>query len=696
MRRKVPLSALITAVLALVLATTAVLTWSGLQGARQTADELWHTSADSIARHTTAETLRVLEGAEPHAQVSASLIERGVLDPGDRTALLAYLEQSIDAHPTFSWLSWGDAHDGSFIGVYRVAPDQPLHRTVRTEEDGGTHYVVERRDPSGWHRIEDHTGVRHYDSRERPWFQVGAPLPRGQGAWVDSVPQPGPARRELRRAGARARDRRAARRVLRGLRDSAPVGVPRHPAHRQDRPRSPDRPQRRGHRPPRRQPRPRRHRRPARCGRPTPTPTPCSRAPGTPGSCRGAPSRSASTATSPRGHPFASAPRIGQAASVPWTVLTVVPCSELLGHAERQARRAIAFGAAAAVLALLLGLGLSRGLSREVAALRHALMRTARLDLADDGDLTSRASTIREVAEMGDATLSMRQGLRAFSRYVPHQLVRQVLASGREARLGAERRELTVLFSDIAGFTTVVESTPPDTVLAALGRYLDGMNIAIGGFGGTVCQYLGDGILAFWGAPEVLPDHAARACRGALAMQAHARRLLAEAEREGHPPLPTRIGIDTGEVMVGNIGASERFNYGILGDTVNTAARLEALNKVFGTRIVVGARTVELARAGFLFRPLDRVRVRGKQRTVVVHELLGERGADPALEAAVVAWEGGMAAYLDRRFAEAEAGFAAYLEVKPGDVHTLAMVARARSFREDPPGDEWDGVHDPN
>jgi adenylate cyclase len=688
-RRSLPLSALVTgAFLALILATTSVVAWSGLQGARQTVDELWTQIADSIARRTAAEALRFLEPAEPHAHLSAALLEGGTLDPLDHDQLLAYLEESIDAHPAFTWVSWGYAGDGAFLGVYRVGPGQPLHRTVRTQEDAGTHYVVQRRDEGGWVTIEDHTGVRHYDARDRPWYRAAAGRPGGDGTWVDpylfhnreqpgvsyAIPVHGPSgslvgvycvdfeMAPLSRFLATLRIGRTGRAYIVG-RDGEVIG---HPdgslvhlttdgrdlwdaaAH------------------------------------PDPMLSQAWRA----WTERGRPGEPYSF-----GRYLAVASPFGSA-TVPWTVLTVVPRQELLGHAERQAQRAIAFGALASVLALLLGVALSRGLSRGVTALERELLRTARLDLTDEGDPALGDSPIRELAEMGRATLQMKQGLRAFSRYVPHQLVRQVLASGREARLGAERRELTVLFSDIAGFTTVVESTPPDVVLAALGAYLDGMNEAIALHRGTVCQYLGDGIMAFWGAPEPMADHAARACRGALAMQANAQRLVSEAGDNGHPSLPTRIGLDTGEVMVGNIGASDRFNYGILGDTVNTAARLESLNKQYGTRIVVGARTAELAGDGFLFRPLDRVRVRGKQRPVVVHELLAEADdAGPELLAAVAAWGEAYEAYLERRFVEAKSGFEAFLRLSAGDVPALQLVARCEQYMADPPSPDWDGVH---
>ncbi len=268
-----------------------------------------------------------------------------------------------------------------------------------------------------------------------------------------------------------------------------------------------------------------------------------------------------------------------------------------------------------------------------------------------------------------------------------------MLAAGGDARLGAVRRELTVLFSDIGGFTTVVEGNEPEVVLAALGTYLDGMNDAVDGSRGTVCQYLGDGIMAFWGAPEPLVDHAVQACRGALAMQAHADRLLEEATQTGAPPLPTRMGINSGEVLVGNIGAHERFNYGILGDTVNATARMESLNKVYGTRILVGERTIALAGQTMAFRAVDRVLLKGKRHPTRVFELLGEAGAvSESMRACTEAYEAGLGLLASQRFTDALVCFQAAHVHRPGDGPSQLMEDRCRGFIAEPPPASWDGV----
>ncbi len=688
LRRGIPLSALITStMLVLIVATTGVVGWSGFIGARQSVDDLWRQLADSIAHRTTSETLRFLEDAEPHTLISADLIELGVLDPSDPEPFLAYLERASDAYPAFTWVSYGDQRTGTFLGVYRTEPGQPLQRTIRSQIDAHTtHYIIEQRTEAGWLHLEDHQGVRHYDPRKRPWYIAVVDRGRREGAWVGpylfhSREQPGvtysmPVRdpvddrlvgvicvdfemAPLSRYLAKLRVGRTGRAYVLTL-DGLVVG---HPQGQlvQMTSNGPDFWSAAEH------------------------PDPML-----------AQAFEAWKQRTDPWEPFAFGDYLAVATSfpedshVPWVVLIVVPSDDLLGHAAEQALRSAIFGILAMVLAVGLGLLLSRTVARSVDNLRGELLRISRLDLFGDPDLSS---AIRELNDMGQATVVMKQGLRAFARYVPHQLVRQLLESGQEARLGAERRELSVLFSDIAGFTTVVESTPPDRILSALGAYLDGMNRAIGEHRGTVCQYLGDGIMAFWGAPEHLLDHAERTCRGALAMQAHADALLERSRSGQAPPLPTRIGIDTGDVMVGNIGAHERFNYGILGDTVNTAARLEGLNKTYGTSIIAGERTVELAGEAILFRPLDRVLLKGKRRPVLVYEVVCARqDASEATLGALATWSEALTIYFSGAFAEALDAFTRFLRARPGDGPAQVMIARCEAYLHDPPSD-WDGVH---
>jgi adenylate cyclase len=245
-----------------------------------------------------------------------------------------------------------------------------------------------------------------------------------------------------------------------------------------------------------------------------------------------------------------------------------------------------------------------------------------------------------------------------------------------------------VYLSDLAGFTTLAEAKAPDELVHFLGEYLDDMSTIIADQRGTVDKYLGDGIMAFWGAPQPIADHAARACAAALRCQ----KRLGEYAARG-TPLHTRIGIATGDVLVGNIGSSERMNYTVMGDTANLASRLEGLNKQFGTSLMISEATFEAARAQIVARPLDVVAVKGKSRGVRVYELLAMT-SDQDVAAATLAADATSAldAYLARDFVGAIAACDRILGHTPDDKPALLLRGRAVAFSAAPPPVDWSGV----
>ncbi len=315
--------------------------------------------------------------------------------------------------------------------------------------------------------------------------------------------------------------------------------------------------------------------------------------------------------------------RLGGDVSLPSVATIVVPEDDLVGH----------FGplslAGLGLLALLAALGVVAALwisARVAAPLRRLADDLGRVAVFDLGGARPEATRIAEVAVLSDAAERMKSSLRSFARYVPTDLVRQLLAAGQEARLGGELRTLTLFFSDVAGFTSEAERLPPTELVAALGGYLEVVVQALRRAGATVDKFVGDGVVAFFNAPAADPDHAASACRAALAVQAALAQARERWAGEGRPLFPTRIGLNTAEVVVGNLGTSERFAYTVIGDGVNLAARLEALNKVYGTSILASRPTREAAGPGFRWRHVDRVAVRGRSAEDDVFELLGEEG----------------------------------------------------------------------
>ena len=207
---------------------------------------------------------------------------------------------------------------------------------------------------------------------------------------------------------------------------------------------------------------------------------------------------------------------------------------------------------------------------------------------------------------------------RAFAQYVPAEVVNRLIERPELLELGGEERELTLLFADLANFTTMSEKLAPRAVVAVLGKYFDAMSTVIYRHSGTVDKYIGDGIMAFWGAP--LPDdrHAERALRAAIDMQDQFRKLARRLERKGTPVMSMRIGIHTGNVIVGNVGSRARFAYTAIGDAVNVASRLEGANKAYGTSILLSEATVLRLKDQVSLRPVDSVMVKGRTDAVMI------------------------------------------------------------------------------
>jgi adenylate cyclase len=259
--------------------------------------------------------------------------------------------------------------------------------------------------------------------------------------------------------------------------------------------------------------------------------------------------------------------------------------------------------------------------------------------------------------------------------------------------LGGDTRELTVLFSDIRGFTTISErfQDQPHTLVALLNEFLGGMTDVIFAHDGTLDKYVGDEIMAIWGAPLAQPDHAARACRGALEMMARLAVLNQEWQQRGWPALDIGIGINTGPMVVGNMGSQRRLSYTVVGDNVNLGARIEGLNKLYGSHIIASESTVQAA-GELVVRELDLVRVKGKHQGVRIFEVLGVVGERDRWASLTERFNAGVYAYRERRWDEAIRAFAAILDERPDDGPSRLYLGRCRGMLEAPPAPDWDGV----
>jgi adenylate cyclase len=284
----------------------------------------------------------------------------------------------------------------------------------------------------------------------------------------------------------------------------------------------------------------------------------------------------------------------------------------------------------------------------------------------------------------------------AFDKYMSADVVEEIMRNPEAIKLGGENKEITILFSDIAGFTTISEKMPPEELVALLNRYLSAMTTIIKRtHRGNVNKYLGDGIMALFGAPLNDPAHASRACFAALDCQAELAVLRDVWVKEGLPEIKARIGINSGSCIVGNMGSEERMEYTVTGDCVNLASRLEGANKFYDTLILLGERTAELAKDDVELREVDLLRVKGKKEPVVVSELLGRRGELTDQKRAVISlYHEGLAAYKERRFSAAYDRFAAALEKDPADGPSRVYLQRAIAYEKDPPPADWDGVYE--
>jgi adenylate cyclase len=278
----------------------------------------------------------------------------------------------------------------------------------------------------------------------------------------------------------------------------------------------------------------------------------------------------------------------------------------------------------------------------------------------------------------------------ALGRYTSTELVRQLMEHPEYLSLEwGDSREMSVYFSDIAGFTTISEGLKPEDLVALLNDYLTTMTDLVLAHGGVVDKYIGDAIMAFWGAPLPAPDHALKAVRCAIAMRKKCDELRSGwQQRFGHEVF-ARAGVNSGNAVVGNMGSRHKYNYTVMGDMVNLASRLEGANKAYDTFLMISEMTVKKLGDKIDVRELDRIAVKGKDQPVTVFEVLDEKGAtDDAWLARAKKFEDGLALYRAREFRAARDVFAA----NPGDGPSQVYVERCDLFMVEPPPADWDGV----
>jgi adenylate cyclase len=311
----------------------------------------------------------------------------------------------------------------------------------------------------------------------------------------------------------------------------------------------------------------------------------------------------------------------------------IAPLDEFFSEiiSERRSLFVLALGFVLAMLPLAIWMG-----SMLARSLRHLAEQTDEIQRFQLTDSPRLRSVIAEINELGRSVFTMRTVIRNFASFVPRPIVRQLIESGTSIELGGKRSEVTVLFTDVENFTAKTEKADPSDVMIFTSRYFAALSETIMAHRGTIDKFIGDAVMAFWNAPDDDPDHVVHACEAVLACIRRNDELNAAFRDEGWPTYGTRFGLHVGDAVVGNVGSSDRMNYTALGATINLAARLEGLNKNYGTRVLVSSAVRDRAGERFLFRSVDEIRPKGFAEAVQIFELVD---ADAAGRAFCQRWD---------------------------------------------------------
>ncbi len=362
-----------------------------------------------------------------------------------------------------------------------------------------------------------------------------------------------------------------------------------------------------------------------------------------------------------------------------WTVGVVVAEDDFVGPVKRASLVIVLVGLVFILLSTAGIVWMSRVLVRPIQQLIGETERIRNFELEAPLNVPS---PVHEIDALVAAVASMKAGLASFGAYVPKSLVHNIIRSGVGTGVGGQRMPLTVMFTDLQGFTEASERMEPEQVLLWLSEYFNRMTQAVHAHHGTIDKYIGDSVMGLWNAPVADADHVAHACRAALACRTASRMLGSDGSG---PQLRTRIGLHTGVAMVGNVGSNDRMQYTAMGTMVNLASRVEGLNKAFGTELLVTQAVVDAVAGQFVFRPFGPVLVVGATVPLAVYEMRDDADG-------LALWMQGYNAWLAGDWAQAEEAFSAYAQQHPHDLAAPLFLATVRKFMAEGPPPSWDGV----
>ncbi|CAO5681113.1 MAG: hypothetical protein HEEMFOPI_01446 [Holosporales bacterium] len=375
-----------------------------------------------------------------------------------------------------------------------------------------------------------------------------------------------------------------------------------------------------------------------------------------------------------------------------WFIM-YAPTSDFLSEAYQTKNKSIAITLIISFFSIIFLYSFARKISRPIVNLSAQARSIANLEFLE---IQQKDSNIIEIQNLSESISLLNKSIGMLSKYIPKALAMKLIAADGTVKIGGTNKTITVLFSDIEGFTTISEDLPAEYLILHLSEYFDALTKVILEKNGSIDKYIGDAIMAIWGAPNSDHEHVLNACKSALICQRVLSELGEQWAKLGKPILKTRIGLHTGDAIVGNIGSSDRINFTALGDTVNLAARLEGLNKYYNTSIIVSSSVVDQASKYFVFRILDKVSVKGKHKSIFIFELVCEQ-EDPdymvKMHYSVLAEEA-FNAYLARDWDRA-IDFYNRLnnEYSLGHGANQLMIARCEHYKEIPPPHDWDGEY---
>ena len=375
-----------------------------------------------------------------------------------------------------------------------------------------------------------------------------------------------------------------------------------------------------------------------------------------------------------------------------WFIIIIAPDDDFLKALQALINHIFFIALPGIVIALFITWLLAKKISNPIEQLSEDVKHVQDFNLDFNPNIKSH---ITEIQTMNTAIQAMKHSLKAFKLYVPQELVKQLILKGKgNINIGGNEEYLTLFFSDIADFTTISEKLPPQELMLQLSEYFEKITEVIESKHGTVDKFIGDAVMAFWGAPKKYEFQEKAAAEVALLCQNAIAQLNEKWIAEGKYPFYTRIGIHSTNVIVGNIGSTKRMNYSVLGDGVNLASRLEGVNKIYNTKIIISENTFNKLNSEFICRKLDKIAVKGKDNSVVIYELLSKSDDSQAtfLNNFSKEWDDALNEYWNQNWVNAEKLFRSFLKKYPDDQPAEIFISRCVKFKNNSHNENWSDI----